>query len=49
MVTKYPQWVFGKVFGYRFLSSLTMMDQRSGMREWISFDGFETDGKKKEM
>jgi len=26
-----------------------MMDQRSGMREWISFDGFETDGKKKEM
>jgi len=26
-----------------------MIDQRSGMREWISFDGFETDGKKKEM
>jgi len=25
------------------------MDQRSGIREWISFDGFETDGKKKEM
>jgi len=26
-----------------------MIDQRSGMREWISFGGFETDGKKKEM
>ena len=46
MVTKYPHWVFGKVFGYRFSSSLTTMDR---VREWIeSFDGVETDDGKKE-
>jgi spore cortex formation protein SpoVR/YcgB (stage V sporulation) len=48
MVTKYPHWVFGKVFGYRFSSSLTTMDR---VREWIEFfDGVEpTIGKTKEM